>query len=138
MIRTNRPDLASTANSRTLAVMETRRRRRSRQRSGRIDAEETTLATAELFITSTHNEIEEQYGLYDYYLPERMRVIPPGTDLKRFHPPADDDPPPPFAEVVERFLDEPDKPLILALSRTASAFRWSRCWWSAARAPTRT
>ncbi|NVZ07842.1 HAD-IIB family hydrolase [Allochromatium humboldtianum] len=83
----------------------------------RIDAEETTLATAELVITSTHNEIEEQYGLYDYYLPERMRVIPPGTDLKQFHPPADDDPLPPFAEVVERFLDEPDKPLILALSR---------------------
>ncbi|MBK1717816.1 HAD-IIB family hydrolase [Thiocystis violacea] len=83
----------------------------------RIDAEETVLASAELVITSTHNEIEEQYGLYDYYLPERMRVIPPGTDLKQFHPPSGEDPPIRFASEVERFLGAPDKPLILALSR---------------------
>ncbi|NEX23351.1 HAD-IIB family hydrolase [Thiorhodococcus mannitoliphagus] len=82
----------------------------------RIDAEEAVLASADLVITSTHNEIEEQYGLYDYYMPERMRVIPPGTDLKQFHPPTDDDSIA-FADEVERFLDEPDKPLILALSR---------------------
>lgn len=83
----------------------------------RIDAEETVLGTADLVITSTHNEIDEQYALYDYYQPERMRVIPPGTDLVQFHPPADDEPPPAFAAAVERFLDDPDKPLILALSR---------------------
>jgi sucrose-phosphate synthase len=83
----------------------------------RIDAEETVLATAELVITSTHNEIDEQYALYDYYQPERMVVIPPGTDLIQFRPTADDDPPIRFAEDVQRFLDDPDKPLILALSR---------------------
>ncbi|MBK1721749.1 HAD-IIB family hydrolase [Thiocystis violacea] len=82
----------------------------------RIDAEEAVLASADLIITSTHNEIEEQYGLYDYYMPERMRVIPPGTDLKQFHPPSGDEAIA-FAEEVERFLDAPDKPLILALSR---------------------
>ena len=37
-------------------------------------------------ITSTHNEIEEQYGLYNYYDPGRMVVIPPGTDMKQFRP----------------------------------------------------
>lgn len=82
----------------------------------RIDAEESVLASADLVITSTHNEIEEQYGLYDYYMPDRMRVIPPGTDLKQFHPPTAKDQIA-FADEVERFLDEPDKPLILALSR---------------------
>ncbi|NEV64047.1 HAD-IIB family hydrolase [Thiorhodococcus minor] len=82
----------------------------------RIDAEEAVLASAELVITSTHNEIEEQYGLYDYYIPERMRVIPPGTDLKQFRPPSPKEKIP-FAKEVERFLDAPRKPLILALSR---------------------
>ena len=83
----------------------------------RVDAEEEVLAAADLVIASTHNEIKEQYGLYDYYRPDRMAVIAPGTDLGRFRPPADEDPPIAFAQVVERPLKEPDKPLILALSR---------------------
>ncbi len=37
--------------------------------SRRIDAEEDTLASAELFIASTRNEIEEHYELYDHYQP---------------------------------------------------------------------
>ncbi|MFD2111695.1 HAD-IIB family hydrolase [Thiorhodococcus fuscus] len=83
----------------------------------RIDAEESVLANVDLVITSTHNEIEEQYGLYDCSRPDRMVVIPPGTDLERFHPPAKNDPPIPFADEVARFLDDPSKPMILALSR---------------------
>jgi sucrose-phosphate synthase len=83
----------------------------------RIDAEEEVLASADLVIASTRNEIDEQYGLYDYYHPERMVAIPPGTDLDHFRPPAPDDPTPPFWSEVDRFLDEPDRPLILALSR---------------------
>ncbi len=55
----------------------------------RIHAEEQLLANADLVITSTHNEIDEQYGLYNYYDPDSMAVIPPGTDLERYHPPAD-------------------------------------------------
>jgi sucrose-phosphate synthase len=82
----------------------------------RIDAEEEVLANAALVITSTHNEIEEQYGLYNYYDPEHMTVIPPGTDLEQFRPPqmgeAVD-----FARHVDRFLLKAQKPLILALSR---------------------
>jgi len=83
----------------------------------RISAEEETLATAELVIASTRNEIDEQYALYDYYQPERMRVIPPGTDLERFHPPIGDEHDSPIAQEINRFLSDPDKPIILALSR---------------------
>ena len=83
----------------------------------RVDAEEEVLATADLVIASTNNEIEEQYSLYDYYQPERMSVIPPGTDLGRFHLPDPDDPPPALAGQLGQFLRDPDKPLILALSR---------------------
>ena len=82
----------------------------------RIDAEEEILANADLVVTSTHNEIDEQYGLYNYYEPARMSVIPPGTDLTQFHPPRQQERFP-FTEQVERFLSAPDKPLILALSR---------------------
>ncbi|MEW8012135.1 MAG: HAD-IIB family hydrolase [Candidatus Thiodiazotropha sp.] len=83
----------------------------------RIEAEEELLANADLVITSTHNEIEEQYSLYNYYQPENMAVIPPGTDLTQFHPPditADEIP---FAKSLARFLQQPEKPIILALSR---------------------
>jgi sucrose-phosphate synthase len=82
----------------------------------RIHAEEQLLANAELIITSTKNEIEAQYGLYNYYDPDCMTVIPPGTDLERYHPPGD-------GEVfdytarLQPFLRDPGKPLVLALSR---------------------
>ncbi len=82
----------------------------------RIDAEEEVLANADLVITSTHNEIEEQYGLYNYYDPGRMVVIPPGTDLKQFRPPRPGERFA-FSAQLERFLTDPGKPLILALSR---------------------
>ena len=54
--------------------------------SRRINAEETTLGVAERVVTSTNQEIEEQYGLYDFYQPQTMRVVPPGTDLEKFYP----------------------------------------------------
>ena len=82
----------------------------------RIDAEEEVLANADLVITSTHNEIEEQYGLYNYYDPSHMAVIPPGTNLEQFHPPGDNETIN-FKQALSHFLKEPDKPLILALSR---------------------
>ena len=85
--------------------------------SRRIEAEETTLATAERVITSTYQEIEEQYGLYDFYQPEQMHVIPPGTDLSQFHPPQGGEWQHPVATEIGRFLREPEKPIILALSR---------------------
>ncbi len=83
----------------------------------RIEAEETTLAAAERVITSTSQEIEEQYELYDFYQPKQMVVIPPGTDLTRFHPPLGKEWQTDIAGEISRFLKEPEKPIILALSR---------------------
>ena len=85
--------------------------------SRRIEAEEATLAVAARVITSTYQEIEEQYGLYDCYQPDKMRVIPPGTDLDKFHPPDGNEAESDIAGELARFLREPDKPMILALCR---------------------
>ena len=82
----------------------------------RIAAEEEVLANAELVITSTYNEIEQQYGLYNYYDPKRMVVIPPGTDMTQFYP-AQSGESFTFIEKLKPFFRDPDMPLILALSR---------------------
>ncbi len=83
----------------------------------RIEAEENTLGVAERVITSTRQEIEQQYGLYDFYQPERMRVIPPGTDMEKFFPPPANEEAGDIARELKRFLNQPGKPIILALSR---------------------
>lgn len=85
--------------------------------SRRIEAEETTLGVAERIITSTQQEISQQYGLYDFYQPERMRVVPPGTDLGKFFPPQGTEKNSDIANELRRFLKQPNKPMILALSR---------------------
>jgi sucrose-phosphate synthase len=82
----------------------------------RVEAEEEILANADLVITSTHHEIEEQYSLYNHYQPDKMAVIPPGTDLTQFHPPSADEKIY-FSKSLVRFLRDPEKPIILALSR---------------------
>lgn len=83
----------------------------------RINAEEETLGSAEKVITSTHQEIAEQYAQYDYYQPEQMLVIPPGTDLEKFYPPQGNEWESPIVEELCRFLREPRKPIIFAISR---------------------
>ena len=85
--------------------------------SRRIDAEERTLGAAARVLVSTNQEIEEQYALYDYYQPDQMRVVPPGTDLDKFYPAVGDENESGIAKQLERFLAVPDKPIILALSR---------------------
>ena len=83
----------------------------------RIDAEEETLAAAELVVVSTANEIEDQYDLYDHYQPNQMRIIPPGTDLGRFRAPDGSERKSPIWSELCRFLTEPEKPMLLALAR---------------------
>lgn len=85
--------------------------------SRRIDAEEDTLTNADLVITSTRNEIEDQYELYDCYTPEKMAIMPPGTDLEQFYPPVSQSEDIAFVKILEKFLHQPEKPMILALSR---------------------
>jgi len=85
--------------------------------SRRVAAEEETLGLADLVITSTRQESESQYGLYDFHVPDRMRVIPPGVDLERFHPPLGNERQATMHRELKRFLGRPEKPMILALSR---------------------
>ena len=84
--------------------------------STRIEAEEIALETAAMVVTSTNQEVEKQYAIYEHYVPDRMEVIPPGVDLSEFHPPENEESPP-FKKELERFLKEPDKPIILTMAR---------------------
>ncbi|MBS0003474.1 MAG: glycosyltransferase, partial [Thioalkalivibrio sp.] len=85
--------------------------------SVRIQAEEEALAHAHRVIASTQQEVDEQYAVYDNYHPSRMVVIPPGTDLSRFRPPRRGQGKPPIWASIARFLEKPERPLIMALSR---------------------
>jgi sucrose-phosphate synthase len=83
----------------------------------RIEAEEITLGNANLMVTSTHQEVEEQYQIYENYHPRRMKVIPPGVDLSRFHKPRALEAASPMKAELARFLDHPKKPMVLAIAR---------------------
>ena len=83
----------------------------------RINAEEETLSSAERVITSSHQEINEQYAQYDYYEPQQMRVIHPGTDLEKFYPAKGNEWESNVFKTIAKFLQEPQKPMILAISR---------------------
>ncbi|MEZ6060119.1 MAG: hypothetical protein R3C19_07150 [Planctomycetaceae bacterium] len=83
----------------------------------RIEAEETALETASLVVTSTNQEVEQQYAIYDHYQPDRMEVIAPAVDLSAFHPPDESWTEPPIARELAAFLRDPEKPVILAMAR---------------------
>lgn len=85
--------------------------------SRRINAEEEILGAAECVITSTEQEIVEQYGMYNHYQPETMRVVPPGTDLEQFYPPQGNEHDSAICNDISRFLQDPDKPIILTICR---------------------
>ena len=95
----------------------------------RIDAEEDILQGADLVITSTRQEIEEQYGMYRNRDVPGYRVVPPGIDVDVFYPyyrdMVEDQEPSDIAlhakasvqQEMNRFFMNPEKPLILALCR---------------------
>jgi len=83
----------------------------------RIEAEEITLGNANLMVTSTHQEVEEQYQIYDNYHPRRMTVIPPGVDLSRFYKPRVLESASPMKAELARFLNHPRRPMVLAIAR---------------------
>ncbi len=83
----------------------------------RIEAEEISLGNANLMVTSTHQEVEQQYPLYENYHPRRMTVIPPGVDLSRFYKARPLDATSPMKAELARFLKQPRKPMVLALAR---------------------
>ncbi len=83
----------------------------------RVEAEEYALETASMVVASTFQEVEDQYQHYDHYMPERMEVIPPGVDLSSFSTDLSADEHPAVRERISRFLDDPSKPMILAMAR---------------------
>lgn len=95
----------------------------------RIEIEEKILANADLVITSTRQEIKEQYGLYRNQSIPRYEVIPPGIDIDKFYPfyhdileESEKTENARYAQAsmlleLNRFFIHPDKPLILALCR---------------------
>ena len=83
----------------------------------RIEAEEIALETASMVVTSTNQEVQQQYELYDHYVPSRMEVIPPGVDLSLFSPRTGRLAAPQIADELACFLRDPDKPIILTMAR---------------------
>ena len=83
----------------------------------RIDAEEDVLYNASLVVTSTRQEIDEQYGLYRNKDRPRFTVIPPGTDTERFSAPGRRKLSERLLAQLDRFLTDPRKPIVLAIAR---------------------
>ncbi len=95
----------------------------------RIDVEEDILKASDLIITSTKQEMEHQYGMYECGGLPAFRVIPPGLDLEIFYPYYHDtlsdtnrEEEQIFAqasvlEELNRFFLQTDKPIVLALCR---------------------
>jgi sucrose-phosphate synthase len=85
--------------------------------AARIEAEELSLDAASLVCTSTRQEVDEQYSMYDQYAADRMRVIPPGVDLDRFDGPADPETLAAIEATLAPFLRDPAKPAVLTIAR---------------------
>ena len=95
----------------------------------RIREEEGIIEKAGLIVTSTQQEIDRQYGLYENFERDRYRVIPPGIDLETFYPyynyQLDSEHIPEeikqariaLLKELQRFWGHPEKPFILALCR---------------------
>ncbi len=85
--------------------------------AARIEAEELSLDAASMVCTSTRQEVDEQYSLYDQHSDSRMRVIPPGVDLTRF----DGEGPPGMAAAIDGmlrpFLRDFTKPPVVTIAR---------------------
>ncbi len=96
---------------------------------GRIETEEEILTSADMVITSTRHEIDEQYGLYGNKSAPRYKVIPPGIDVERFYPfyhdmleESEKSEDAKYAQAsmlknLNRFFLQPEKPMVLALCR---------------------
>jgi len=91
----------------------------------RIAVEEQILAKADCVFTSTGQEIEKQYGLYQNRDVPEYVVNPPGLDLNKFYPYYDEEHLDEMGKQarhamqgeLNRFFMVPEKPLILALCR---------------------
>ena len=85
--------------------------------SRRIDSEELALAHANLIVTSTRQESEQQYARYESFKPEVASVIPPGVDSNRFHPINSEKEKQQVIKLLSPFLKNPSLPPLLSISR---------------------
>ncbi len=85
--------------------------------AARIEAEELSLDAASMVCTSTRQEVDEQYSLYDQHSESRMRVIPPGVDLSRFDGPGPEGMGAEIDKMLAPFLTDPSKPPVLTIAR---------------------
>ncbi|MCA9840114.1 MAG: HAD-IIB family hydrolase [Trueperaceae bacterium] len=97
--------------------------------SQRISVEEEALRKADIVIASTQHEVKRGYELYEGSQGTHFKVIPPGINVETFYPyyyDLDTSFEPEEAIVkarvrmqreINRFLRDPKKPLILAVSR---------------------
>ncbi|BEV35378.1 glycosyl transferase [Synechococcus sp. M16CYN] len=85
--------------------------------SRRIDAEECALSQADLVVTSTRQEAENQYARYIHFRTDRSEVIPPGVDTTRFYPGASTQELAEIQPLLQPFLRDLDRPPLLAISR---------------------
>jgi sucrose-phosphate synthase len=83
----------------------------------RIEAEELSLDAASMVCTSTRQEVDEQYALYECLAAERMRVIPPGVDLGRFDGKGNREAYATVDAKLRRFLRDPSRPAALTIAR---------------------
>jgi sucrose-phosphate synthase len=91
----------------------------------RIDIEETVIYYADMIVTSTSQEIKEQYGEYKNSSTSKFRVIPPGVDIEKFYPYNEErqidqeakETITSISEKLHRFFMDIDKPIILTLCR---------------------
>ena len=93
--------------------------------SHRIEVEEEIIYLANLIVTSTNQEIKNQYGDYDNTSPEKFRVIAPGVDIERFYAynarvPVDEETSQLIKTISDKLLKffvHIDKPLIFTVCR---------------------
>lgn len=85
--------------------------------SQRIKVEDEVLNHVSLIVTSTRQEIDDQYGMYQLHDQQQYVVIPPGTDTARFYPPGRNPIDPAMTSMIDVFLSDPDKPVVLAICR---------------------
>ncbi|MEO8171773.1 MAG: HAD-IIB family hydrolase [Sediminibacterium sp.] len=95
----------------------------------RIDVEEELLKKADIVLVSTQHIITSQYSLYDNYSHATFRVVPPGVNNELFYPFYRFDMPSfkmPIEQEqvvyrvnsdIDRFLFNPNKPLVLSIGR---------------------
>ena len=85
--------------------------------SRRIDAEEFALSHSSLVITSTSQEVEQQYSRYGSFSAEKAEVVAPGVDSSRFHSVQRADESEQIDGLLQPFLRELHRSPLLAISR---------------------